>query len=245
MVLIDIIAIALSVASTTIAGFSIYYSNLMHKQDLTHQNYEDIKNWYEKTLHIMKELYVEHAENFSKDNKKDLLKDLVNLSQQIDACRLYFPNIDTGDFPNKPKVFRGKRPIIMDLLVLYYDIFNLNKQKEEGNLEILNSIQRSFTSELVTYLKENKTSKSCASYTKYDKNGIINISNLDKEEFRNMLNKDDIIQEITKANKKVVNTKQQDINKKSDKISSIKSFYNSKKQKKTKHTNKDSEEKEL
>ena len=64
MFFIDIFAIILSVMSTTIAGFSIYYNNVMHKQDLTHENYEDIKNWYEKTLHIMKELYVEHAENF-------------------------------------------------------------------------------------------------------------------------------------------------------------------------------------
>ena len=237
--LIDFLAISFSFASTVIAGFAIYKSTVMHKQNLTRQNYEDIKNWYEKTLHVMKELYVEHAENYANDNKHDLFKALVTLSQQIDSGRLYFPNIKTAEAKNKPLVFRGRRPLIIDMLVLYYDIFTHNKQKDPKNIEVLRSIQRAFTSEVITYLKANKTSRKIRPYTKYDKNGIINIINLEWNTFRRTLNTEDIVSAITSANNKDLSRqikaeRERIPEKEMKKLTTLKQVFEDKKEKKEK-----------
>ena len=96
MVLSEIFTLIISIFSLGVAGFSVYYSKSMQKVDLTHQNYEDIKKWYEETLHVMIELSVEYAQNYTNEKYGDLQKALVNFSQLIDTGRLYFPNIQDG-----------------------------------------------------------------------------------------------------------------------------------------------------
>ena len=69
---------------------------------------------YERTLH-----------KFPDNSNQEELKDgLIKLSTNIDLGRLFFKNKLDGEYKiNKPEVFRGRRVLILDVIVLYYDIF--------------------------------------------------------------------------------------------------------------------------
>ncbi|MBE5746471.1 MAG: hypothetical protein E7359_04230 [Clostridiales bacterium] len=196
--IVAIISVVISIASTIVAIFAITYSKKLKDFDLNQQNYEDVKDWYEEVLKILKELYLQFAV-LKQDDKQKLNTVLTKLSSKIDMGRLYFPNKIDGEFGiNKPKAYRGRRALIIDFLVFYYDIFFYDKHKE--NLDILTSVQRAFVSEMTLFLSKNQNSAVFVKYNMYDKKNIINISNLDNAEFRKILISDDVVELVDTLN---------------------------------------------
>lgn len=197
-IVIAIISVFISLASTVVAVFAILYSKKLKNFDLNQQNYEDIKQWYEEVLIILKELYLQFAEAKKEDLTK-LNNVLTKLSSKIDMARLYFPNKLDGDFGiNKPKAYRGRRPLLIDILVFYYNIFFQNKYMD--NLDILRSLQRAFVSEMTLFLSKNQNSATFSQYNVYDCKNIIDISNLENKEFREILISDDIVKLVKSIN---------------------------------------------
>ena len=195
-IFLSVATIVISIVSTGVAGFAVAYSKTLKDIDLSHEHYEDIKHWYDETLLILKQLYLEFADTKSQINKKELNSKLAELSTKIDSGRLFFENKKDGVFgENKPETFRGRKPITLDFLTLYYDIFKQDKQQD--NLRVLQCVQRAFVSEMTKFLNENKNSKKFIPYKKYDLNDIININNLETESFRKILISDDIVSIIT------------------------------------------------
>lgn len=181
--IISIISVCISLASTIAAGAAIVYSKKFKDVDLNQNNYHDIKQWYEETLKILKNLYLNHPD---KMNKKELNSLLSDLSTQIDIGLLYFPNQKDGQYGlEKPEIFSGRRTLLLDVLIMYYDIFAQNKQK--GNQDIIFKLQSIFSNEVTNVLKNNRTSSTFVPYTTVDKNEIFRIQNLENENFKKLL----------------------------------------------------------
>lgn len=198
-IIIAIVSVFISLASTVVAVFAITYSKKLKNFDLNQQYYEDIKEWYEEVLIILKELYLQFAELKIEDKQK-LNNVLTKLSSKIDMARLYFPNKIDGDYGlNKPKAYRGRRPLLIDILVFYYNIFFENKYIE--NLDVLRSLQRAFVSEMTLFLAKNQNSPVLIKYDVYDSKNIVDITNLENEEFKNILISDDIVELVKSINK--------------------------------------------
>lgn len=197
--IVAIISVFISIASTVVAIFAITYSKKLKEFDLNQQNYEDIKQWYEEVLIILKELYLQFA-ILKQDDKQKLNSVLTKLSAKIDMGRLFFPNKLDGNFGlNKPRAYRGRRPLIIDFLVFYYNIFFFDKHFD--NLDILRSVQRAFVSEMTIFLAKNQNNAKFVKYDIYDTKNIVDIDNLDNEKFRKVLISDDIVELVKNLNK--------------------------------------------
>lgn len=198
-IVIAIISVLISLASTIVAVLAITYNRKLKDFDLNQQNYEDIKQWYEEVLIVLKELYLQFAEAKIEDRVK-LNNVLTKLSSKIDMARLYFPNKADGDYGiNKPKAYRGRRPLLIDILVFYYNVFFENIYID--NLDVLRSLQRAFVSEMTLFLAQNQNSATFKMYNVYDTKNIIDINNLQNEEFKNILISDDIVKLVKDINK--------------------------------------------
>lgn len=185
----------IAVISTIIAGIAIGQNSRILRKKLNLQYYEDMKGWFTDIVYQMKSLYIKFPDN---TNKKELKDMLVEFSASIDLGRLYFNNQVSGDYKiNKPEIFRGRRPIILDLIVLYYDIFEKGLQEE--NAELVWSLQRAFISEMIIFLKKNWNSQDFVPYDYVDPEDIIDIKNIDSEKFRDMCTSNDIVQAIKDA----------------------------------------------
>ena len=159
--IISIISVVISALTAGIAGVAIKASQTQKNMDMNNQQYEDIKEWYEESLEAMKELYLCYLNE--KEPSKDMKNVLRNLSTKIDFGRIFFNNKIDGDYGiNKPEIFKGRRPLILDFMILYYDIFDKGLQGE--NADILRGIQRAFTSEMTLFLKENQKSSKFVPY---------------------------------------------------------------------------------
>ena len=191
-IIISIASVVIAIVSAVIAGMAISQNNKLQKKALTHQNYEDMKDWFHSTLYLMKQLQLKHLNS---DKKTELSEVLVSLTTEIDLGRIFFKNQKYGDCNiNKPEVFRGKRPIILDILVLYYDIFDNNLQAK--NQDLLRALQRAYINEMVKFLDKNKFSNDYIEYTDVDPEDIIDIKYIDNEKFRQLLICDDIVRAI-------------------------------------------------
>ena len=202
-IIISIVSAIMAVVSTVIAGLAISQNSKLQKQSLTHENSEDMNSWVGETLLIMKELYIKFPDGKKKDEMLDIL---IKLSTNIDLGRLFFQNQISGDYKiNKPEVFRGRRVLILDLLVLYYDIYKQNLQ--EKNKDVLWGVQRAFINEMIIFLKQNRNSTEDVVYSYIDHDNIIQIKNLDNENFRKFLTSDDIVKAIKEEGLKYIDLK--------------------------------------
>ncbi len=191
-IIISIISVIIAVFSTIIAGIAIGQNSRIQRKKLNLQYYEDMKGWFTDIVYQMKALQIKYPDN---SNPKELKDMLVEFSASIDLGRLYFNNQVSGDYKiNKPEIFRGRRPIILDLIVLYYDIFQ--KGLQENNVDLVWSLQRAFISEMIMFLKKNWNANDFVPYDYVDPEDIIDIKNIDNEKFRNMFNSKDIVQAI-------------------------------------------------
>ncbi len=198
-IVVSILSVMIAVVSTIIAGIAIGQNGRILKKKLNLQHYEDMKGWFTDIVYQMKALYIKYPDN---TNKKELKDMLVEFSASIDLGRLYFSNQVSGEYKiNKPEIFRGRRPIILDLIVLYYDIFEKGLQEE--NAELVWSLQRAFISEMIIFLKKNWNSQDFVSYDYIDPEDIIDIKNINSEKFREMFMTNDIVQAIKDARLKV------------------------------------------
>ena len=166
---ISIISVIIAVVSTVIAAVAIKSANTINNKEIILQNYEDMKDWFEEMVFMMKDLYLRYPDNKKKDELKE---SLVRFSTYIDLGRIFFKNQQMGEYKiNKPEVFRGRRVILLDVIVLYYNIYKLGLQAE--NQEMLWGLQRAFISEMITLLNQNKFSKKYVEYTFIDEKNII------------------------------------------------------------------------
>lgn len=212
---ISIISVIIAVVSTVIAAVAIKSANTINNKEIILQNYEDMRDWFEEMVFMMKDLYLRYPDNKKKDELKE---SLVRFSTYIDLGRIFFKNQQMGEYKiNKPEVFRGRRVILLDVIVLYYNIYKLGLQAE--NQEMLWGLQRAFISEMITLLNQNKFSKKYVEYTFIDEKNIIDIDNINNQEFRDVLLSADIIKAV----------KEQTINIESQHSKKKKSTKNSKK----------------
>lgn len=208
--IIAIISVVMSFASTLIAALAISHSTHIQNQTLAHDNYGAMKAWFEKTAYIMKSLYLRHP---TTADKEGISKSLVDLSASIDMGRLFFKNQLDGDYKiNKPEVFRGRRVLVLDVVVLYFDIF-LNGLQEE-NQDILWGLQRAFISEMIQILEKNKTASHIIEYDYIDEDDIIDIKNINNEQFRKVLLSEDIIKAVKERKLSLQDLKQSKTRKK-------------------------------
>lgn len=190
--IISIISVIIAIASTIVAVAAIKSGNTINNKEIVLQNYEDMRNWFENVVLLMKELYIKFPDN---SNPKEMQDHLVQLSTYIDLGRLFFKNKVCGDYKiNKPEVFRGRRVIILDVVVLYYNIYKQGIQKE--NADILWGLQRAFISEMIMFLDKNKFSNKYEEYTFIDENDIIEIENINDKQFREILLSSDLIKAV-------------------------------------------------
>lgn len=171
--IIAIISALISGITAVVAGVAIKSSRVEKEYELSYQTYKEIRDWYEKTLSIMKQLYTRFPSNEHVDEKNMLLSDL---SCEIDFGRSHFPNKEDGTNENKPNAFKGSRPILFDILTTYYDIFAKGEQAD--NLDVLRALQRAFSSELTIYLKNNKHTKRIKPYETFDQTKNMTVDGL-------------------------------------------------------------------
>ena len=127
--------------------------------------------------------------------------------------RLFFKNQLDGDYKiNKPEVFRGRRVLVLDVVVMYFDIF-LNGLQEE-NQDILWGLQRAFISEMIQILEKNKTASHIIEYDYIDEDDIIDIKNINNEQFRKVLLSEDIIKAVKERKLSLQDLKQSKTRKK-------------------------------
>lgn len=188
-IILSIITAVISGLAAGVAVVAIKSSRKEKELELSHETYKEIREWYQDTLSVMKELYTRYPDNTKLDEKNILLS---KLSCQIDFGRSHFPNKEDGTNINKPEAFQGKRPILFDMLTLYYDIFAKGKQSDY--LDVLRSLQRSFTSELTLYLKDNKHTNKIQSYEKFDTTYAITPDRLPLLSFAHL--EDDYVKQI-------------------------------------------------
>lgn len=192
--IIKVITVIIALLSTITAVIAIKQSAQLKNKDFIHADYEYIKEWFEKTLFIMKDLYLRHPDG---KNKDELEQKLVKLSTNIDMGRVFFKNQIKGDYKiNKPAIFKGYRVLILDVLVLYFEIYSHNVQGK--NQDILWCLQRAFINETVSFLNQNKNSKKFTPYTHIDENNVIDFKNINNEEFRKIVLSEDIIDAVKK-----------------------------------------------
>ena len=206
----SIASVIIAIISTIIAGIAISQNSKLQRQNLAHQNYEDMKEWFKETVFIMKELYIKFPQ---KTESKEFKDTLVKMSANIDLGRIFFKNQIDGEYKiNKPEIFRGRRTIVLDLLVLYYDIFKHGLQEE--NKDMVWSLQRAFISEMILFLDKNKSANDIVEYDYIDPEDIIDIKNINNEKFRQFLISDDIVKAIKEEGLKFSDLKQKTSKKK-------------------------------
>ena len=199
--IISIVSVFIAIVSTIVAVVAITSGHKINNKEILLQYYEDLKDWFEEVVHIMKELYVKYP---AKTNKEELKNSLVRLGTYIDLGRIFFKNQISGDYKiNRPEVFRGRRVILLDVVVLYYKIFD--RQLQEENRDILWGLQRAFISEMIMLLDKNKFSDRFIEYDFVDENDIIEIENIKNEQFREILLKEDIIKAVKEKTIKIEN----------------------------------------
>lgn len=203
--IISIISVIIAVVSTVIAAVAIKSANTINNKEIILQNYEDMKDWFEQMVFMMKDLYLRYPDNKKKDELKE---SLVRFSTYIDLGRIFFKNQQMGEYKiNKPEIFRGRRVILLDVIVLYYNIYKQGIQAD--NQEILWGLQRAFISEMITLLNQNKFSNKYIEYTFIDEKNIIDIENINNEEFRKVLLSADIIKAVKEQTINIENASKQ------------------------------------
>jgi len=199
---VSIVSALIALVSVVIAMLTIRNSTLMKDKDIILQNYEDMKTWFEQVVQILKELQIKFPTN---SNPAEIKEILVRLSAYIDIGRLYFKNKESGNYKiNRPKVFRGRRVVLLDILVLYYAIYEQGIQEE--NKDILWGLQRAFINEMIIHLENNRFADKYVEYELIDENDIIEIKNIKNKQFKEVLLSQDIVQAI-KDNKIVIKNK--------------------------------------
>lgn len=127
-----------------LAALVYTYSTYTKKYELRSQYRREILIWYTETLDILVRLKLEAKSNtLNVELKRELL---AKLSARIDIGRFYFPNVkqDNQFGIHKPIAFQGFRNVVIEFLVLSYEIYSNSTVKTHiGHAEML---QRHFTS---------------------------------------------------------------------------------------------------
>lgn len=146
-----------------VAAFIYSYLTSTKKYELISQYRTEILDWYTGTMDVLMRLKLEAMSNFPDPSlKKELLS---RLSSKIELGRFYFPNIDKGDNfgKEKPLAYQGYRNLLLDFLVLSFQIFEHEEAKD--HLEHAEILQRHFTSHLFDILDPKSFLKETEKYT--------------------------------------------------------------------------------
>lgn len=134
------------------------------KYELKNIKRKEILDWYEKTITILIE--VKHLVKYSKLVEDVKIKKMSELSKQIECGRFLFPNVDKKDDygKDKPIAYQGYRPLVLDLLVFYYNMIQDDAYlKHQEHIEIL---IKNFTSSIFEILDPKQHLDETAQVTK-------------------------------------------------------------------------------
>ncbi len=195
------IALAMSAGSTLLAGAALINSNKIKQGEYAHQHYADVKRWYEKVLAALKSLQIEHENTGNVVKKKATM---AELSALIDWGRLYFPNSHKGNRnADNPQMFRGDRVVILDLLILYYNIHNIGYNEDKDSFaeydSLICNIHKSWMDEMTKYLS-NSYKKVIVPYTLVDKENVLQFANIKNKKHKEIFESKDIVSAIEKRN---------------------------------------------
>lgn len=197
--IIAIISALITGFTGAVAVMAIKSSKKENDYNLSHKTYEEISEWYDETLEVMKDLHTPYTLGLPIDvNQKINL--LSKLSKHISKGHAYFPNKQDGTNMHKPTTFQGKSCIIRDLLILYYNIYATNIEKD--NMDVLNALQRSFENEMNIYLNKNRYTEKIIPYTKYDvtseitrdRKNLLTIEHLEDPFVKSIICKKDLVE---------------------------------------------------
>jgi hypothetical protein len=145
----------LALGSLVISGIAVIYSYTTNtkKFEISNVLRQELFIWYSETIELMKRLSLEAHEGFPDIVLKREL--LAKLSSKIDMGRFYFPNIDVKDGfgKDKPRAFQGYRNLILDFLVLSYELYeNVDVKNYHSQTKFL---ERHFTSHFFELIQPN------------------------------------------------------------------------------------------
>jgi hypothetical protein len=136
--------ISLMALFAAISGLIYTYKTNTKKYELRTQYKSEILDWYSETVKVLINLKLKSAKEMFIENEKLTL--MSTLSSQIEIGRMYFPNIERGDFGKEKEIaYQGYRNLMLDFLVFSYRI--LDKESLNNNdYQKLEFLQRGLTS---------------------------------------------------------------------------------------------------
>ncbi len=155
----------IAIASTIIAIGALVYSwaSNTKKYEVTDQYRKNVLIWYEEVIKIL--ITLRMSIEASKLTDKDKIDLLSNLSAQIEIGRFFFPNINKGNSygQNKPLPYRGYRHIVLEFVVMEFNLF----KKEDAKKYLLHAVelQRQFTAHIFELLDPVGFNKSIHRFT--------------------------------------------------------------------------------
>lgn len=190
------------VMSSGVAVYAIKVSKDTKKSDDAIEINNKIEDWYKDCLINLKLLSY-----LTSNQKQERKKLLGHLSGYIDFGRTYFRNTDV-DIPRefRPELFKGKRVVPIDLLVLIHHIYE--KELEGNNREIIRNLERAYVSEVSLYIQKVRKQDRVPEYNFTDYMSVLSIKSLYNPEIRDMLQNQNIIKYIKTSNKIYESSKQ-------------------------------------
>lgn len=185
-----------TVASAIIAGMAIRQSMKTEKNHYIHNYTEKLEDWYKETLQILKELYYMQDVTANKHAKNTLL---ARLSSHIDIGRGFFRNVeDKKTNQHKPNLFKGKRVLPIELLVMFHHMYEQNLNKD--NVAVLRNIERAFVSEVSLYCDKVQKAYKIVPYTLTDNASLLLAENVKQPDLKELLANQDLVECVNAAN---------------------------------------------
>ena len=155
------IELIISIISLIISFALLLYNIISNKEryKLSKDIYDKIICWHSKVLEII--IYLRLKPNCN--NKIDYLS---KLSMLIEEGRFYYPNIDKqdGKGKNKPSAYKGYRNVVLDILVILYDIFKNDEYINDD--EYVKYLQNQFSSYVISSVNVKSFKKEMTKITK-------------------------------------------------------------------------------
>lgn len=171
----------ISLGSLVMAVVAVVYTYLTNtkKYELTSQYRKELLMWYSNIIEILMRIKTEIQ--YEEQNPSLKYELLSKLSSQIEIGRFYFPNIANGDNfgAEKLSAYRGRRNLILDFLVYYYEISL--EQEAKKYIQHLEILQRQFTSHIFEILNPRKFLKDTQKYTNNNFNKELSVQDLIKQ----------------------------------------------------------------
>lgn len=200
-------SIAASVVALGSLGVSVVMAKRAQLKNDVKAYTSELKTWHKETLAIMKYLYVvqEMLQGKLSEPMKERYSELrgkliSDLSTQIDVGRDLFFNVEQKNYAqNKPDLYKGKRVVVLDLLVMYHHMFKENMWNKERE-PIRKNIERAFNSEVLLFNRTLRKGNSLKEYNLVDETDLLLDKNILDSKFKEVLTNTDLVQAVKTRN---------------------------------------------